>query len=110
MVDTKKLLKKYKLNESTISMVLGALVIIVAGLLVVNYFKGLDKGTTIPAIETTEETEGLPTTHTVAVGEDLWKIAEQYYGDGYKWVDIAKANKLVNPGVIHAGNVFVIPR
>jgi len=46
----------------------------------------------------------------VVKGDSLWNIAVRAYGDGYKWVDISKANNLVNPGLIHAGNVFVIPR
>ncbi len=49
-------------------------------------------------------------TYTVVRGDNLWKIAVRAYGDGYKWVDIARANKLVNPNLIHAGNVLVIPR
>lgn len=48
--------------------------------------------------------------YTVVRGDNLWKIAVRAYGDGYQWVRIAKANKLVNPGLIHAGNVFVLPR
>jgi nucleoid-associated protein YgaU len=40
----------------------------------------------------------------------LWTIAVRAYGDGYKWTEIAKANKLVNPNLIHPGNVFVLPR
>lgn len=48
--------------------------------------------------------------YTVQKGDTLWSIAVRAYGDGYKWVNIAKANKLVNPGVIHAGNILNIPR
>jgi nucleoid-associated protein YgaU len=43
-------------------------------------------------------------------GDSLWKIAVRAYGDGYKWVSIAKANKLVNPNLIHSGNVLTLPR
>ena len=48
--------------------------------------------------------------YTVQKGDNLWDIAEAAYGDGFKWVDIAEANKLANPRIIHAGNEFVIPR
>jgi len=48
--------------------------------------------------------------YTVVKGDDLWDIAVRAYGDGYKWVEIARANKLVNPDVIHPGNVFTLPR
>lgn len=48
-------------------------------------------------------------TYTVVRGDYLWKIAIAQYGNGYKWLDIAKANKLDNPDLIHAGNVLVLP-
>jgi nucleoid-associated protein YgaU len=50
------------------------------------------------------------TNYTVDRGDNLWKIAVRAYGNGYKWVDIAKANNLKNPNLIHKGNVFIIPR
>jgi nucleoid-associated protein YgaU len=47
--------------------------------------------------------------YTVVRGDSLWKIAEKSYGTGYKWVDIANANHLVHPDIIHAGNVLLLP-
>ncbi len=49
-------------------------------------------------------------TYTVEKGDYLWAIAIRAYGDGYKWVEIAKANNLVNPDIIHTGNVLKLPR
>ena len=110
-LNLKLILKALKLNESTISMVLGALVIVFVGVLVINYFKGREAGTTLPGGVNTE-TQGnlsLPRTHTVAKGETLWKIAEIYYQSGYNWVDIAKENNLTNAGSIEVGQVLTIP-
>lgn len=45
----------------------------------------------------------------VAAGDNLWMIAQTVYGDGYKWVDIAKANNLADPGDIHVGDKLVTP-
>ena len=50
------------------------------------------------------------TTYTVVKGDYLWEIAIRAYVDGYKWVEIARANNLVNPDVIHSGNVLKLPR
>ncbi|MCL4387510.1 MAG: LysM peptidoglycan-binding domain-containing protein [Patescibacteria group bacterium] len=49
-------------------------------------------------------------TYTVQRGDDLWDISVRAYGDGYKWAEIARANNLANPQIIHSGNVFKIPR
>ncbi len=49
-------------------------------------------------------------TYTVVKGDTLWDIACRAYGDCYAWVRIAQANQLVNPDLIHPGNVFTLPR
>lgn len=48
--------------------------------------------------------------YTVQKGDSLWSIAVKEYNDGYKWVNIAHANKLTHPNIIHTGNVLTIPR
>lgn len=48
-------------------------------------------------------------TYTVVRGDTLWKIATSMYNDGYKWVEIAGVNKLVEPNLIHPGNVLTLP-
>ena len=121
-MDLKEILKKLKLSEQTISMVLGALVIVVIGVLVFNYFRGVEKAlpeaqpTPAPGeVKLVEEEgkmvpEGLPTTHKVEKGENLWRIAEKHYGSGYNWVNIAKENKLKNLNVVSEGQELTIPK
>ncbi len=48
--------------------------------------------------------------YTVQAGDTLWSIACRAYNDCYAWGKIAQANKLANPDLIFAGNVFTIPR
>jgi len=50
------------------------------------------------------------TTYVIVHGDNLWNIAVRAYGDGYKWVNIARANNLTNPGLIFSGNSITIPR
>jgi len=107
--DIKKFLKALKLNENRISMILGAIVIVVTVSLVVNYFK--DRSSKGRLLENAGETTqtGFAKTHTVTKGENLWKIAEIEIGSGYNWTDIAKENKLTNPGLIYEGQKLDIP-
>lgn len=106
----KKFLKDLRLNESTISMVLGGMVVVVVGILIYNYFTTVGKQTDLTGTSGTEGQTELPATHTVAKGEYLWTIAEKYYGSGYGWNDIAKANNLTNPNQLEAGQVLSIPK
>lgn len=112
-MDLKQTLKKVKLNESTISMLLGALVIIVVGVAAINFIGNDERGDTIPAIGTEDSQEDLntelPTEHTIQEGEDLWNISEQYYNNGYNWIAIAEANNINNPDQIEEGDVITIP-
>lgn len=117
----KNLLKRIKVNESTISTLLGVLVILVIGVLIFNYFRGVNKPgeetSSSPSPEKLELVEkegklyplGLPTVHKVAQNEHLWAIAEKYYGSGYNWVDIAKANNLGNSNLLAVGQELTIP-
>lgn len=69
--------------------------------------KTITVGTIKPTITPAKITQD---TYTVVSGDTLWTIALRAYGDSYRWVDIAKANNLSNPSLIHKGNVLRIPR
>ena len=90
-------------------MVLGLLVVLIVGILIVKYLK-TDRGTiTQDLLNQPNSTEMSTKTHTVVKGDNLWNIAVAYYGDGFKWVDIATENKLDNASVIEIGQELVVP-
>ncbi len=91
-------------------MALGIGVVIVAGILVFSYFKGLKvPGLTDRAATTQSQDEATTQKHVVTKGESLWSIAQKYYGDGFKWKEIAEANKITNPDILEIGQTISVP-
>lgn len=103
-------------NQSRLSLVLGALILLVIGVLVFNYFNR-DKSGVGPSQETATEStevdvkpENLPGKYTVKEGDTLFTVAEKYYQDGSKFSEIVKANNLTNENAIETGQVLEIPK
>jgi len=106
-------------NQSYLNLILGALIVIVLGVLVFNYFNkpSEDSGNITPQAEqqkTTDEAgdvtkEALPGKYTVKEGDTLFTIAEKYYNDGYKYSEIIKENNLTSEG-ISTGQELTIPK
>ncbi len=99
--------------ESYTSLILGAIVALIIGIIFVSFAKVSRNLQTIstkegPRIDE-QSKSNTSSTYTIKPGDDLWSISENVYKDGYKWVEIAKVNKLENPGLIHAGNKLKIP-
>jgi nucleoid-associated protein YgaU len=127
MPKSKSILRKLDFPESYISITLGFLVVIVAGLLAYNYFTQKSQpnqtsntaytdNSTVNTAATLKNEEikqavqaSLPAKHKVGAGETLWTIAEKYYGSGYNWVTLARENKLTNPDQIIIGQELSVP-
>lgn len=127
----KNILKSFKLHESTLSIIFGAITIVVIAALLFNVYRQnranqqiSDQGqqteqpqemekigdVEVKTNETGEKVPAqLPETYKVQRGEHLWMIAERYYGSGYNWVDIARANELENPGVLVVDQELKLP-
>ncbi|MFH0943497.1 MAG: LysM peptidoglycan-binding domain-containing protein [Candidatus Beckwithbacteria bacterium] len=102
----KEFLKTLRLNEQKISMLLGAVVVVIVGVLIYNYFTGINRQ---PEVAQSTEEQPLVKIHKVAKGESLWQISLKYYNNGYKWAEIAKDNNLVNPDLIEVGQELIVP-
>lgn len=113
-----RLQDELQLNQSYLSLILGILIIIVAGILVFNYLKtnqalGPSQQTESPLPKEAQkdvEPDNLPGEYNAKEGDTLFKIAQFYYKNGDKFDKIAEANKLTNPDYIEIGQVLKIPR
>lgn len=102
-------LSQIKWGESYTSLFLGAVVVLVALVLVFSFFKSRNFQNQQTDSASTNESKQLPKTYTVKEGDDLWSVSEELYGSGYNWVDLASTNKLENPGVLYVGIKLNVP-
>lgn len=104
-------------TEDIISMILGLAIVLILGLSIFKFFERNKGKIDIPGIslkieEVSEERQQKEAENMIKVvkGQTLWQIAEEKYGDGFKWSEIAKANKIDNPNKIEVGQELVIPQ
>lgn len=106
--------KEIESNQSKVSLVLGALIVLVIGILIFNYFNKSNKPTLGPAQQATSVQDvspnQLPGKYTVKEADTLFVIADKYYQDGNKYTEIAKANNIANADQIETGQVLEIPK
>lgn len=102
-----------------ISTIMGGVVIIVVGTLMINYFKSINRATQdlssgenieVTQIIEGEKPENLPVTYIVKKGDNLWRIAEEFYKSGYNFVDIVAANRIADANQIEVGTELTIPQ
>lgn len=99
-------------DQSYLSLILGLLIVLIAGILVFNYFKKApaDLGPAGQIEQADVAPENLPGQYIVKENDTLFTIAQKYYNDGYKFTEIANENKLANANSIEAGQVLEIPK
>ncbi|MEP7166606.1 MAG: LysM peptidoglycan-binding domain-containing protein [Candidatus Woesebacteria bacterium] len=108
---------RFRMYESEISTVLGFVVVVIIGLAVLLLIRRTMRQNQPQISDLAGQTssedlmkkEGAGKTHTVKAKEGLWQIAQQEYGDGFKWTQIAKANNLKSPYVLKEGQELVLP-
>jgi len=124
----KQFLKTIKLNESILSMLFGLVTVVLIGVIIFRLYRDNRPEITpdgaktevaqekVGEVQVTVDEQGnktpsqLQESVTVVKGDNLWTIALKNYGSGYNWVDIAKENKLKNPGVITVGQTLKLPK
>ncbi len=113
-----ELRKKYfKSTEEVVSMFLGLVIVLVVSGLIFNYFQKNKGVVNIPGssdISLNDNSQIISEKNVVyyevVKGDNLWKIAQNKYNNGYVWSEIAKANNLKNPSSIEVGQKLVLPK
>ncbi len=107
------LIEQLRLSESYVSLILGAVVVLILSLAFFVFIKGNNSSSkeSIPSADflTPSVTKATEQTYILLQDEYLWDVAVKFYGDGFRWTDIAKANKLENPDYVPPGTKLIIP-
>lgn len=112
---SKSFFNRFSFSESYTSLILGAIVVLIAGILFLSFAKvnrnrQASSMMTAPKMwEQISKDLNTSSSYTVNAGDDLWSISENFYKDGNRWVEIAKVNNLENPGLIYSGDKIIIP-
>jgi len=109
----------FKSKDDVVSMFLGLAVVVAVGGFMVNFIEKRKGNIDVPGVKNDFKIEELAQSKEenlaedevkVMVNDSLWKIAEREYGDGYKWVEIARLNNIKNPDIIDKGQVLKLPQ
>ncbi len=113
-----QLKEELKSSQSYSNLILGLIIVLIIGILLLNYFKrtqselgGSDQTETQQTQQTGDAApENLPGKYTIKQGDTLFSIAEKYYKDGYQYPKIVEANSLVSENAIEVGQTITIPK
>ena len=105
------------IKEKYFSLILGILVSLMFSSLAYKFLLkniSLDLAFSLPAFTkktspTAPISPTVPKTYVVSEGDDLWRIAEKFYGSGFNAYDISVANKFDPASPIEVGQKLIIP-
>lgn len=104
---------KINWQESYASLILGAIIVVILGLLVANFLSRrtqpeIGEGEQAPVVQE----EIVPVAgrdYVVRENDSLSKVAEQVYGNQEFWPTLAQVNNIVNPNIIWVGSTLKLP-
>lgn len=111
---SQKFYDQLKLNESYVSLFLGAVVVVAifsAFFVYVYQSRNEVKEQRVLNSVITPSPEPERDAYTMQEGETLWDVAVRFYGDGFAYTKIVEANKdiIKDPNYVPPGTVIILP-
>lgn len=112
MARSKKSKNKLFQSDNIMNLILGAIIVVILGLLVANFIskrnqQDIDDGTQTD-ITSQQDGQSLQD-YKVKANDSLSKISQSEYGSFDYWPVLARVNKIANPNVIHTDSNLKIP-
>lgn len=101
----------FRFGESYTSLILGMVVVIIATILLVAFFKNRNINSELNPRQDISATSLSPTlrTYIVKEGDTLWSISESQLNNGYRWKEILIANNMAQATDLEKGTKLIIP-
>ena len=98
-------------QDNYAGLILGAIIVVILGLLVANFFskRNQEIGNGVNTSQAQEQQAENSTQYKVVSGDSLSKISEKLYGSGDMWPVLARVNNIANPSLIYADTNLEIP-
>ena len=98
------------LQENYAGLILGAIIVIILGLLIVNFFSRKNEDISDgQQVDLSQQEESKPEEYKVVANDSLSKLADKFYGDIELWPVLARENNIANPNIIHVDSTLKIP-
>lgn len=105
--------KKFKITEELFSGILGVIVLFILSFYTINYLKQVKKISNITNEAAQTVNQNIPHIqdlhYKVKEGDDLTILAEKFYHNPQKWIDIFQKNNLTNADILLVGQDLIIP-
>jgi len=100
-----------KVSKNILSLFMGMIIITTLGFLTSYYYQHTPNWRNYFPQKTAQKfsQNANQITYQVQEGDDLWQIAEKFYGSGFNVEDIAKLNNINDPNLIEEGQMLIMP-
>lgn len=98
-------------QDNYAGLILGAIIVVILGLLIANFFskRSEEIGEGANTTAASEQQSENPTQYKVESGDSLSAISAKVYGSEDFWPVLARVNNISNPNLIFAGNNLEVP-
>jgi len=98
------------LQENYAGLILGAIIVIILGLLIANFLSRKNEDISDgQQVDLSQQEESKPEEYKVVANDSLSKLADKFYGDMELWSVLARENNIANPNIIFVDSTLTIP-
>src|SRR3990167_10748464 len=98
------------LQENYAGLILGAIIVIILGLLIANFLSRKNEDISDgQQVDLSQQEESKPEEYKVVANDSFSKLGDKFYGDMELWPVLSRENNIANPNIIFVDSTLKIP-